>query len=173
MNWNLKEQRMRTTEETLARIAYLNTNSAEDFFGAQRGDLIATLPFEDAKEFLTPEGVAKGAVVWDENREDTDDKIVAKMGRYMEFAVGKAMNHRGLSAGRSLDHYRAWTWVLGDEHFEAIEWANYQNYGAPVLLQIAEKYKFSIPTGTDRDLARFINMSQGQMCHLGCQDGCA
>lgn len=142
-------------------------------FGWQRGDLIAALDFEHAKEFLTPAGVENGAEAWEAKREGTDEKVLARMREYMEFAVGKAMNHRGLSASRSLEHFKAWTWLLGDEHYAEVVWSNFQNYGAPVLLQIAEKYEFLIPTGTDSDLARFINMTNGDMCHRGCQEGCA
>lgn len=155
---------MRTDEEILARIEAVTD---EDWMGTTRANLIIALSFEAAKSFLTEEAVANGPAGWAEHVTDTDEKVLKAMTDYMDFAVGKAVGHRGLSAGRSIDHYRAWVWLLGDEHFDAIDWENYTNYGAPILAQIAERYDIPVPADDD-----FVNMSKGLPCEPKCYSGC-
>lgn len=88
---------------------------------------------------------------------------------YMPFALGKAQDHRGLSASRSIDHFRAWLWMLSDDEtlgFCDVE-ENYTNYGAPILREICENYGFDTPAET-----WFANMASGGPCSPDCRDGC-
>ena len=55
----------------------------------------------------------------------------------MAFAWGKANGRRGLSAGRSLAHYSAWLWLVGNEEL-AEEIRKYQFHGKPQLIKICE-----------------------------------
>jgi hypothetical protein len=61
---------------------------------------------------------------------------------YMPFAWDKANDMRGLSAGRSVQHFVGWTWLAGDDELSA--WcddnSNYQHYGKEILVRICEHY---------------------------------
>lgn len=105
----------------------------EDFLGFICGDLIDTLPFEDAKEYLK-DGITKEE--WEETRLKTDADVIKKMKGYIDFAYDKAENQRGLSANRSIMHFQAWSFLVDDGLHEWInnEYAtNYDNYGINIL----------------------------------------
>ena len=72
----------------------------------------------------------------------TKKNVIKVMKNYMSFAWDKANNKRGISANRSIDHFKGWLWLLGDE--EGIEYlkANYASYGKPGLTYICKKYGF-------------------------------
>ncbi len=117
---------MRTQKEIVEKIKEVES---DDWMGTTRNDLIDFLDFDHAKEFLedgvTPEqfGVAK---------ENTPENIKSIMKDYLGFAFGKAEDGRGLSAGRSMDHYYAWIWLLGEEErFGDVR--IYDSYGLPHL----------------------------------------
>ena len=119
----------KTPTEIKARIERIKGG---DWMGTQQSDLIDYLPFEDAKPFLK-DGVT--ASEWDE-RKVLPGLDAAK--EYLSFAWDKANNCRGLSAGRSLDHLKAWLWIAGhgnivDEHF-----SNYDHYGKFQLVIASE-----------------------------------
>lgn len=54
--------------------------------------------------------------------------------KYMDFAWEKANGFRGISASRSMAHYRAWLWLLGEDDFEDI--MDYEYYGKEHLRRI-------------------------------------
>lgn len=128
---------MRTQEEILERF-----NSVEDLFGTQKGDLINFMTFENAKTHLIEdyvEKVEKGVESWSIST-DAKELILD----YLPFAYGKAEDERGLSAIRSLLHFKTWIW-LDDEVFyneisESIE--NSTGYGISVLDRISEYYGY-------------------------------
>jgi len=70
----------------------------------------------------------------------TKENVIKSMKDYMSFAWEKANDKRGISANRSIDHFKGWLWLLGDE--EGIEYlkANYVPYGKPGLAYICKKY---------------------------------
>lgn len=72
------------------------------------------------------------------------DHMLEVMEKYMEFAWGKANNMRGLSAGRSIEHYIAWTWLAGDAglsaEIEKMALDGYCYYGKPILERICNFY---------------------------------
>lgn len=123
---------MKTTAEIFARIEEIKE---ADFFGFQRGDLISFLPFDAARLFLN-EGVT--ARNW-KTQEPTKEAVLAEMLDYMTFAWEKANDCRGLSASRSIEHMKAWLWLLGDDLGEKLE-NMYEYYGKPCLAAICEKY---------------------------------
>jgi hypothetical protein len=88
---------------------------------------------------------------------------------YMEFAWGKADDHRGLSAMRSVEKFKAWVWLLGND--KLVEFCedddHYAYYGAPVLQRICQEYSFPIP-----DDAGIQRMMKGLPCKDGCTSGC-
>ena len=110
----------KTPQEIAAHIAAI---ADSDWMGTTRSDLIDYLPFDLAKEHLKPEATQD---MWDE-REIKSPLDAAK--DYLEFAWGKANDCRGLSAGRSLDHLKAWLWLAGFEQIVKEHFAHYDRYG--------------------------------------------
>lgn len=121
---------MKTVDEILARI---DSVKAQDIFGTERSDLIDFLPYAQAKQFLKPEITEdqwKPAVL-------DRDTIISAMREYTPFAWEKANNCRGLSAARSLSHFCAWVWLLGDDP-EFMR--DYEFYGKDHLVVLCTKY---------------------------------
>ncbi len=130
----------RTQEEILQRF-----ETADDFFGTQRVDLVSFMTFENAKKFLNDDFVLKvesGEEKW-EPSPDAKTKIV----EYLPFAYDKAEGQRGLSAARSLLHFKTWIWLDDPDFYDEIisEMEDYYGYGIPVLDKISAKYGFVRP----------------------------
>lgn len=150
---------MRTPEEILARIKDVTPH---DMFGFRRDVLMGYLDFEHVKPFLKPEAVPAQWVA-DQN---STEAIIQETKSYMELAWGKVRDHRGLSAGRSVQKMTEFCWLLGeDKLIEQIEKSDYPQYGAPILKLICEKFGFPIPDDEDLKL-----MMQGLRCRA-CTDG--
>lgn len=148
----------RSQNEIVARIAVV---ADDDWMGNRRDVLVSALDYDHAKPFLK-EGV--GADDW---KQDTD--AVAKSRDYLEFAIGKATDHRGLSANRSVEKLGEWAWLAGrDDVVTAMDAADYQNYGVPKLKAFAEGMGFDWPTGQP-DLDR---MALGFACGSEYDCGC-
>jgi len=70
--------------------------------------------------------------------------ILKEMKEYFDFAWEKATNARGISASRSIEHYKIWIWLLGDDEF--LDWIIeneddlYNPYGIRILEKIKERY---------------------------------
>ena len=128
---------MRTQEEILARF-----EKADDIFGTQKSDLLDYMSFENAKPYLKEDYVKQvesGEEKWEVS---TDPK--KEILEYLDFAYDKAEGERGLSAGRSMLHFKTWIW-LDDEIFynEIIGMIdNYTNYGIPTLDKISKHYGY-------------------------------
>lgn len=75
----------------------------------------------------------------------TSTPIIKQMRDYLPFAENKADEGKNLSAQRSLRHYVAWFWLLGqDEMANIIErylMQQYRNYGKEMLYFIGEAIK--------------------------------
>lgn len=123
---------IRSDEEILSEIDRLKD---DDFFGFKRCDLISYLNYEQAKQFLKPEITQEKWTAEPRDRES----ILKQMEDYMPFAWEKANDERGISAGRSLAHFTAWIWMIGDEnHFVDLE--IYRYYGKDNLRKICDFY---------------------------------
>ena len=73
----------------------------------------------------------------------TEEEIMKQMREYFEFAVEKCTGCRGISASRTIEHYKEWIWLLGDDEFlQEIENMEYAPYGKPILIAIAKRYGF-------------------------------
>lgn len=121
---------MRTDEEILARIEAVKEN---DWLGTERSDLLVRLPFVTAKPFLADDADES---TWKVEPRDRDS-VLAEMLDYMPFAWGKANGKRGISAGRSMSHYSAWTWLISEDFGNL---GNYQCYGKDNLTAICERF---------------------------------
>ncbi len=123
---------VRTQDEIVTEIERIKK---DDFFGFKTTDLLGYLDFDHAKQYLKPECTEKD---WEQSPSDRDS-ILLEMEKYMDFAWDKANNERGLSAGRSMAHYTAWVWMIGDEDkFGDLE--EYQYYGKDNLRKLCETY---------------------------------
>ena len=117
-------------DEILARY---KDRATRDFFGFEVTEYLLALDFEHAKPFLKNE-----VTEWEPRYKSRQDVLNA-MEEYASFAWNKANNRRGLSAGRSLAHYVAWLWLIG-EHDLADSMDDYTHYGKPQLVRICEKF---------------------------------
>lgn len=159
---------MRTDDEILARIKEVEE---DDWLGVQQTDLISALPLEIVQSLLT-EGDTFTSTTWEDGRLNTDEKVREALHVYFPFAIEKAANHRGISAGRSIDHFRSWVWLLGDSPYQQINWDNYAQYGAPILKQVSELVEFPWPTSDAPDDHRLNRMANGLPCTPDCEEGC-
>lgn len=120
---------MRTPEEVIARI---EARKDGDMFGFEWPYYLGALTFEQAKPYLRAEATAEG---WEGPK--SLETIRAEAIDYMEFAWGKANNCRGISANRSISHYIAWLWLLGEDWGDSLM-DDYRYYGKPQLERICE-----------------------------------
>jgi hypothetical protein len=160
---------MRTDDEILARIKKI---SPDDWLGTQQNDLVTALSWHAVQPFLTDEGRLIGPENWDDTHVHTDEQVRNQIRDYLPFAIDKALNHRGISAGRSIDHFRSWVWLLGDAPYSAIDWDNYAQYGAPILKQVSELVEFPWPTSDAPDDRLLNRMANGLPCIPDCEEGC-
>ena len=107
------------------------------FMDFMSSDLIASLPYADAKPFLKGDSTAEG---WKpESRKP--EHILWRMHDYMAFAWGKANDRRGLSVMRSLQHFAAWAFLRGERDLATwIEDTEYTHYTKPHLRAICAHY---------------------------------
>lgn len=127
----------KTYEQIVERVRQLHLN-CEDILGFQTVDLVAMLPYSFAKEFL---GKEVSEQEWEEPLPYEEEKILEQMRDYMSFAWDKANNKRGISASRSMSHYTAWIFLLGDED-QFPNLLNYEFYGKENLAKICAFYGF-------------------------------
>lgn len=148
---------MRTQDEILARIAAVKP---QDTFGFRQEVLISTLDFDHAKPWLKADA---GPADWTPRTDIAEDAAT-----YMSFAWGKVEDHRGLSAGRSVDKMTEFLWLMGrDDASTAMLAAPYAQYGAPRLAAACTVMGWPIPTGPE-----ITNMIAGQPCRPDCEEGC-
>ena len=177
---------VRSPEEVEARIRELLEREDKGPLGAflvsfELESLVEFLPFENAKRLdVVKEGI--GPKRWDRVRKPlTREAVLEAIRDYMPFAVGKALDHRGISANRSVSRMQAWLWLLGDD--EKVAWLHYANYGAPILKAICELYGWKLeelmteiaggsPAWARRQLERFERMAAGKPCRPDCNEGC-
>lgn len=152
----------RTQDEIVARIADVE---AEDWFGFRREVLIEYLDYQHAKPYLKPE------VTGEEQAGQTTrlGSVEAEAKHYLEFAIGKIENHRGISANRSVDKLGEYAWLLSRaDVLAAMDAADYEQYGAPKVKAFALGMGWPWPA----DVVGLNRMADGEPCVGGCEDGC-
>lgn len=153
---------MRTADEIAEHYA---ATKADDVLGFRGGVLLPYLTTEQLKPFVKPDADLSD---WTPCPLD-EAEALSDMRHYMEFAWGKARDHRGISASRSTEKMQAWLWLLEREDvLDAVRITTYQNYGAPQLRVICELMGFLIPEGSDLE-----RMSRGLPCRDDCDEGCS
>jgi hypothetical protein len=156
----VEQTAIRTQDEIVARIEVVRVEG--DWLGFRQEVLISALDFEHASPFLN-EGVTEEE--WN-GRRDADLEHAAK--GYLEFAIGKIEDHRGISASRSVDKLTEYAWLLGrDDVVYAMENAHYPQYGAPKVKAFADGMGWPWP-----DAAALNRMAEGSFCEPGCESGC-
>lgn len=144
--------------------------TGEDTFGWQRQTVIIYgLSFADAQRlgFVKPGTEDDGS--WPE---PSVERTEAAARGYLVFAIGKAIDHRGISASRSVEKLAAFAWLLGsDATVKSIHAADYAQYGAPQLkaFAIGMGWSGAWEVHATPELER---MAEGRPCHDGCDDGC-
>lgn len=153
---------MRTQQEIFDRY-----KASDSMLGFDKEVLLGYLDFDTAKPLLKEDTDKEK---WDSDiSPNTREAITKELEEYHEFAVGKALDHRGISASRSIQKLKEWLWLLEDDEMVAFLSAggNYENYGMPMLKAVAKKYDFPFP---DSDEAH--NMARGEPCTPHCGMGC-
>ncbi len=153
---------MRTQQEIVDRV---NEIKAEDFFGFETNDLLEWLDFEHLSPFIKPEKREEMSEDW-ETAPLEKSAIIARARDYLPFAYEKCTGHRGISAGRSASHFRAWFWLLGDDEMVGFidDETNFTQYGAPIIAKAAERLEVVLTVDE-----AFERMARGQICQ---PDGC-
>lgn len=114
-----------------------------------------------------PEGWKDGCESNADKHPLTDEFVRSEAVSYLHFAFGKAIDHRGISASRSVQKMREYAWLLGldDAVAFADDDANYPNYGVPVLKHMAAALGVELPD----EIAAWPD---GEPCRPGCDEGC-
>lgn len=160
---------MQPTQDAIVQTVRDQEDS--DMFGFRTSILIGYLDFEHAQRFIK-EGFAP--VDWS-GAYPSPEKVLYDAKQYMGFAWSKALDHRGLSAGRSIDHYWAWGYMLDDAEVQDwCEHGEYAMYGAPILTDICRKYGWErlygdFPMDTYH-AERADRMAQGKRCSDDCEE---
>jgi len=127
--------------------ARIRAIAGRDPFGVERSRLLDALPWEAACEFLKADAkdVDGAEEAWGMRRVKTRGDVLRLIREYLPFAWEKANGARGLSAQRSLSHFRGLVWLLGDQDaiYEQIaDVAKYLFYGKPQLILISQLVGF-------------------------------
>lgn len=160
----------RTQEEILSRYREL-ADGREDFFGFRREVLASSMTGDTLRQTgldLEESTLAAAPLTPPEN-------LSGEASGYLEFAIGKIINHRGISASRSVDKLGEYAWLLGrDDVVEAMSAADYAQYGAPQVRAFAEGmgWPFLDATGDEVDRRALERMSAGDPCEPECEMGC-
>ena len=124
---------MRTKEEILERI---RERRECDIFGFELTEYLSALSKEDAEvlkgEVLKPDADLSG---WEQTLKTGED-VWQVMVEYMPFAWDKANGCRGISAERSLAHYKAWLWLIEEDWDDRL--SDYEFYGKDQLVEICK-----------------------------------
>lgn len=124
---------MRTQDEIAARV---RERMDADFLGFEWHEYLNYLDLEHAREFLKP-GAEITAEEWEYEPVDAE-KLRARILDYLPFAWDKANGFRGISASRSLSHFTAWFWLMGEDAMAEAMGRHYEFYGKAQLVQVTQ-----------------------------------
>jgi hypothetical protein len=155
---------MRTQDEIRARLDTVRASHL-DFLGKRQEVLVQTLDYEHIKDLLTDPDPEK----WGDPQ--TPWETSAAAGEYLAFAVEKAIDHRGLSANRSIDAFTEYLWLLTDDDTcRKFDEVRYAPYGMPKLKFAAEALGF---TEAFDAMGKEYGVEMARMAAgLSCSDNC-
>lgn len=151
---------MRTQDEIVVRA---KNPEVDDLFGFAQEVLVPALDFEHAREFLKdPENTEWSGPL---STEDIEEHAKG----YLEFAIGKIIDHRGISASRSVVKLTEYAWLLGrDDVVSEMGNTEYPQYGAPMVRAFALGMGWPWPA----DNPYLARMELGLPCQPDCEAGC-
>lgn len=140
---------LKTQEELAKKFEQITEEAKGKIFDFRLEVLMPYMEFETAKPFLKQEAidlVTSGVEPWEYGKNDIK-AIIKEFLDYMQYAWGKAMNQRGISAVRSIQKLSVWLWMLGREDLEDIIDADnlYNPYGAPALVLVCDILGIIVP----------------------------
>jgi hypothetical protein len=156
----------RTQADILARF-----QAADDFLGFARDVLAESMDGETLRSVapnLADEQLRAAPAT-------PPEMLSSAASGYLDFAVGKILDHRGISASRSVAKLREYAWLLGrDDVVQAMDDAGYSQYGAPQVRAFAEGMGWAFLDLTDNasDREELERMSLGRFCEDDCVSGC-
>lgn len=134
---------MKTKEEVLAAVKAGRKSECLDGRDYQR--LLAWFPQEEVETFgFKLKEDAKDKTF--EPKEWSEQAILEQLEEDVAFGFQKALDKRGISASFMHSVVEMWLWVLNDEEFKDLDYAQ---YGLPLLKAVAVKYGFPNPIGAD------------------------
>ena len=123
---------MRTQQEIKQRFL---DRKEKDFLGFEVDEYLMAMSSETL-ESLRGNGIKNDADLSEhEPQWSSNDELLETCRDYMSFAWDKANDCRGISANRSVGHYIAWLWLLGENQFDDLM-DDYEFYGKPQLVRI-------------------------------------
>jgi hypothetical protein len=126
---------MRTQDEIVARFML---RKDLDLLGFETGEYLLALDFEHAKPFIDPRATPER---WKDVIFSGDESVLERMRSYVDFAYEKINDERGISAVRSISHYIAWLWLVGNDALcNWVESAEYTDYGRAIMDRICAEY---------------------------------
>lgn len=155
----------RTQEEIVDRFAEAIDS---DMFGWRREVLLLGMTPESIVRAMPTVELADAAEM-----EATRVSLDAEARKYLAFAVNKILDHRGISASRSVEKLTEFAWLLGrDDVVAAMDAADYAQYGAPQVRAFAEGMGWDWLPDNPADREALELMSIGRPCHDECAEGC-
>lgn len=149
----------RTQDEIVARF-----RAADDIFDWAREVLVEVMTADTTRK-INPRAACNNWTPW------TAEQLQTEARNYLTFTIGKILDHRGLSAERSVIKLREFAWLLGrDDVVQAMDAAEYPQYGAPKVRAFAHGMGWAF--GSDDAREALDRMAQGVECWPGCGEGC-
>jgi hypothetical protein len=154
---------MRTVDEVLARIEEIENT----LVGSMTvDDLYEVLTYDEVKSKLRPEVTREE---WGEIHSRSSESARRKLVRYLPFAIEKAVNHRGISASRSVSHFKNWAWLMEDSEAQEFiaDGGNYAMYGVPIIKYLLSRYNVKYEFSSPEERRIFECMAKGECCGSG------
>jgi hypothetical protein len=124
---------MKTQEQIIERITQAKDR---DPFSFEWGMYLSCLTFDNIKQYLKEDITQEELLEMEQKHKvSTIDDIKREMAEYLDFAWDKCENERGISANRSIMHYQAWFWLIGEDGWDDLM-DDYRSYGRPQLERI-------------------------------------
>lgn len=162
----------RSQDEILARFREVDA-LPENMFGFAQEVLAGAMTLETVKQALPNFDAGSSEAEPPTFPVYTSENIEGACKEYLQFAIGKALDHRGISASRSIDKLTQFAWLVGkDNVVEAMDEADYTNYGVPKLKAFADGMELPFEAGEYYDQSELDNMAAGKPCREDCEEGC-
>lgn len=155
----------RTQDEILARY-----EASDDFFGFAREVLLEAMTVDSIGKVTD---APKETVIEVVRQVEAAGPLEKRARDYLAFAVGKIVDHRGISAERSVTKLREFAWLLGrDDVVQAMDASDYPQYGAPKVKAFADGMGWPFTADSAWQQQALEAMALGRLCEDECMQGC-